>query len=142
MTAKHGFRRLLIISNKSSDQHVWGGPLILSVQQTGEGACKRSGQEGEIVEFFKNNCSFNIKKKRPALYALCTRGLNFFPCLQDFPEFSQVLLLIRLAPEPLKPQLHEQQTFFRKKEKSPPYSPQLQSNTENKGEKGGASICK
>lgn len=105
------------------------------------GDTKRSGDEGEIVEFSKNNCSFNIKKKRPALYALCIKGLNFFPCLQDFPEFSQVLLLIRLAPEPLKPQLHEQQTFFRKKEKCP-LLPPLQSNTENKGEKEGASICK
>lgn len=63
-----------------------GGTLILSVQQT-MGRWERdgrSGDEGEIVEFSKNNSSFNIKKKRPG--SLCTvhKRIKLFPLLAGF----------------------------------------------------------
>lgn len=41
-------------------------------------------EEGEIVECSKNNCSFNIKKKRPG--SLCTvhKRIKLFPLLAGF----------------------------------------------------------
>lgn len=100
---------LLIPGRQSSEQPLPGhlNPILTALCGDG-GEGERDLGRRSWKSSPKTITVLTSQRKKQALSAQYARGLNFSPCLQDFPEFSQVLLLIRWAPGPLQPQLQRE----------------------------------